>query len=199
MSLSPLLVFNLDSHQLHQTQKSPPSTLFLLHWSSRRITTEMMMKQTHWFPIIKRQNTAQDGQQSVILSMYLVNLLSLLHLLSRSNTTGTPKQTSVYLVEQPAPPGHCSDENNLDTHWVCESKHSTWIIQWLEGPNEAFIECLGNVMNHACSGQGMTESIYILLDGMTLNTSHSTRLIGQAKWFTGLFLYHVLWFTCDCG
>lgn len=167
VSLSSMLVFNLDSHQLHQTQKSPPSTLFHLHWSSRLIINQMM-KQPHWFPIqcyIKRPDTAQEELQSVILWMYPVNLLSLLHLLSRSNTTATPKQTSVYPAGQPAPLGHSSDENNLDTHWVCKSKHSTWIIQWLEGPNEAFIECLGNVMNRTCSGQVRYDWINIYFIG----------------------------------
>lgn len=84
--------------------------------------------------------------------MHPVELLSVLHLPSWSNTTGTAKQTSIYPVGQPALLGHSSDLKDLDTQWICWRKH-LWIIQWLEGPNEAFIGCLSNVMNRAHAGQ----------------------------------------------
>ncbi len=129
--------------------------------------------------------------------MYPVNLLSVLHLPYWSNTTGTPKQTSVYPVGQPALLGHSSDENDLDTQWVCRNKHSTWIIQGLEGPNEAFIGCLSNLMNRACSGRVRYDWINSIFHRMVWQyTSSSTRLIWQTKQATGLSFLSCLLFTC---
>lgn len=101
--------------------------------------------------------------------MHLVDLLSVSHLPSRSNTKGSPKQTSIFPVGQPALLGHSSDENDLDTQWVCGSKHSTWITKGLEGPNEAFIGCLSNVMNRACGGQARYDWINSIFHWMVDN------------------------------
>lgn len=58
--------------------------------------------------------------------------------------------------------GHSSDTNDLDTRWV-------WIIQGLEGPNEAFMECFNRIMNCARSGEVRYDQIDSTFHWMAIN------------------------------
>lgn len=114
--------------------------------------------------------------------MLPVEPLSVLHLSSWSNTTSTAKQTSIYPVGQPALLGHSSVLKDLDTQWICWKKH-LGIIQWLEGPNEAFIGCLGNIMNRAHAGQVRYDWINIIFHRIArpfflINKAHLADQIG---------------------
>lgn len=76
--------------------------------------------------------------------------------------------------------GRSSDDNDLDTWWLFDTMCPTRVI-WIEGPNEDFIRCLSNIMDHARIGQVKRDWINSIFHWWWDQFPISTRLIWHSK------------------